>query len=90
MSEAQTQGEGNQVDLARMMPLCRALDQLGLRTVALALTDFACRPYRVGDNVVRKVEYELRRYLRREPAGLGRAAAGLLLLTLKDEGTPND
>jgi hypothetical protein len=85
MSEAQSHAEGNHVDLARMMPLCRALDQLGLRTVAVALTDLACRPYRVGDNVVRKVEYELRRYLRREPADLGRAVACLLLLTLKGE-----
>jgi hypothetical protein len=73
---------GERVELGRLMPLCRELDQLGLRAVTATLIEFAGRP--VGDNVVCKCEYELRRYLRRERADLERAVAGLILLALKN------
>jgi hypothetical protein len=75
---------GERVELSRLMPLLRALEQVGMRTTAVGLIELVRRPGRVGDSVVRKCEYELRRYLRREPADLERAVAGLILLALRN------
>ena len=82
---SQTAHADERLGLARLMPLLRALEQVGMRTTAVGLIELARRPGRVGDSVVRKCEYELRRYLRREPADLERAAAGLILLALSQQ-----
>jgi len=76
---------GSGEELARLMPLARCLDALELRGAATTVIEFARRPLS-STRVVRKCEYELRRHLRRENADLQRAAAGMLLLALKQLG----